>query len=55
MPKKKKEKKRNSVMPIEAVPQLYNRLILDWLQTFYEALKEIHETLERIEGSLKEK
>lgn len=41
-------------IPIEAIPHMFNKKLLDWHKAQFEALSEIHKVLEEIRDALKE-
>ena len=58
MPRPKKKgptaKPQSPSIPLESVPHLYNRQILNWHEAQFNALKAIHEKLGEILAALKE-
>lgn len=58
MPKPKRKTKglepQAPSIPLESVPHLYNRQILNWHEAQFNALKAIYEKLEEILAALKE-
>jgi hypothetical protein len=49
-----KSEPQASEIPLGAIPHLFNKQILQWHKTNYEALKAIHEVLGEILAAIKE-